>query len=175
MYDLKLSILTYIHNFGLYDYIAFVWLLVTFFVLLILAVIIIKKSTKLSMFLILLSIILLIVGPFSIKYYLGKTIRAVKINNIKFQKLNFSHTLIIDYSIKNESKKSFRLCETKTIIYQKSQSKIKLFLNQLKPIAFRTILIKEPIAPSASINKRLVLDDFTTNYDINVSIDAQCY
>ena len=175
MHDLKLSILTYIHNLGLYDYIAFTWLLITFFILLILAVIIIKKSTKLSMFLIIFSIIFLITGPFLIKYYLGKTIRTVKIDNIKFQKLNFSHTLIIDYSIKNKSKKPFKLCEIKTIIYKKSPSKIKLFLNQLKPIDFRTILVKEPIEPNNSINKRLVLDNFATSYDINISVDAQCY
>ncbi len=175
MHSLKLSILTYIHNLGLYDYMAFAWLLITFFVLLILAVIIIRKSTKLSMFLILFSMILLFTGPFLIKYYLGKTIRAVKVDNIKFQKLNFSNTLIIDYNIKNKSKKPFKLCETKTTIYKKSPSKIRLFLNQLKPIAFRTILVKEPIAPNASISKRLVLDNFTTKYDINISVEAQCY
>lgn len=175
MDELKLSILTYIHNLGLYDYIAFAWLLITFFVLLVLAIILIKKSTKLSMFFLLLSIVLLITGPFSIKYYLGKTIRTVKIENIKFQKLNFSNTLIIDYDIKNKSKKSFKLCEIKTIVYKKSPSKIRLFLNKLKPIALRTILLKEQILPSNPTKKRLVFDNFVYNQDVNVSIDAQCY
>jgi len=175
MYELKISILTYIHNLGLYDYIAFAWLLITFFVLLILAIITIKRFTKLSMFLLLLSMVLLIIGPFSIKYYLGKTIRTVSINSIKFQKLNFSNTLIVDYNVENRSKKTFKLCEIKTIVYKKSQSKIKLFLNQLKPIALRTILLKEKIAPGNFVSKRLVLNNFTTNQDINVSIEAQCY
>jgi hypothetical protein len=175
MYELKLSILTYVHNLGVYDYLAFAGLILIFFILMILAMMLMKKSIKFSMFLLLLSIILLISGPFSIKYYLGKTIRAVNVNNIKFQKLHFSNTLIIDYDIKNLSKKPFKLCEVKTIIYKKPTSKLKLFISKLKPIAVRTILLNKQIKVNQFISKREVFNSFAYDGDINVSIESQCY
>jgi len=175
MYDLKLSILTYLHNLGVYDYLAFAGLILIFLLLMILAIILMQKSIKFSIFLLLLSIILLIIGPFSIKYYLNKTIRTVKINNIKFQKLHFSNTLIIDYNIKNLSKKPFKLCEIKTIIYKKSTSELKIFINKLKPIDIRTILLHKQIKVNQSIGKREIFSNFSYNGAIFVSIEPQCY
>ncbi len=175
MTELKFSILEYIQNLGLYDYLAFAWLFLTFLILIILSIIIMKKAIKTSMFVLLLSLILLLIGPFFIKHYLNKTLRRVDTRSIQFQKLNFSNTLIVNYKIKNLSKKSFKECEIHITVYRPSASKLKLFLNKLKPIEQKTILIKEPINANDFADKRFVFDNFSYNRDINVSVEAQCY
>ncbi len=175
MIELKFSILNYIHNLSLYDYLAFVWLFLTFLVLVILAIIIMKKATKTSMFILLLSLFLLLIGPFIIKNYLNKTLRTVDTSDVKFQKLHFSNTLIVDYKIKDLSKQDFKECEVQIKVYKPSPSKIKLFVNRLKPIEQRTILLKEHIKAGDFIQKRSVFDNFVYNKDINVSVQAQCY
>jgi len=175
MNELKFSIFNYIKHFELYDYVAYIWLFLTFFILLILSLILIKKSTKISVILILFSFFLFFIGPPVLKYFLDTTIRPIKINKINFKKLNFSDTLIVDSKIKNISKKIYSECQIHAKIYKQGKTKIKIFINKLKPITHRTILSKAELKPGDSMDNRIIFYNFTYNHDINVSISAECY
>ncbi len=175
MNELKTALILYTHNFTFYDYIAYGWLFLTFLIFVIFSILISKKSSVLSFLSFLLSLILILAGPFILKYILDKNIRTVKIEHINIQKLHFSDTLIIDFTIKNNSKVNFKECFVKLKIYKPSKNKYKNLLNQLKPIKFKPILYNDTIKTDSSVEKRVVLDNFRYGKDINVSIDANCY
>ncbi|MDX1808458.1 MAG: DUF2393 family protein [Sulfurospirillaceae bacterium] len=175
MDDLKASISLYIKHFTSYDYIAYGWLLATFVLLLILSILFIKKSPKTSLFLILLAFVLFFICPMFVKNFLDKTIRPLEVKNISYKKLHFSDTLILNWSIQNLSKNPYQYCQTTAIIYEPSKSKIKSFLDKLNPILSRTILEEKTINPNEINNDQLVLNNFNTNRDINISVKAECY
>ncbi|NOX14935.1 MAG: DUF2393 domain-containing protein [Epsilonproteobacteria bacterium] len=175
MAELKFSTLEYIHNFALYDYLAFAWFFLTFLILIILSIVIMRRAVKTSMFLLLFSFLFLLVAPFFLRYYLNTTLRTVSVDNIKFQKLNFSNTLIVDYKINNLSKIDFKECEIHISVFKPSASKFKLFVNKLKPITQRTILLKKKISVNTSVEERSIFDNYTYSKDINISVATQCY
>jgi len=175
MNELKFSIFNYLNHFRLYDYVAYIWLFLTFFILLVLSLILIKKSTKISLILILFSLVLFFIGPPVLKYFLDTTIRPVKISKINFKKLNFSDTLIVDTIIKNISKNIYNECQINTKVYKRGKTKIKTFINKLKPITHRTIISKAILKPGESMDNRIIFYNFTYNHDINVSTSAECY
>ncbi|MFK5881629.1 MAG: DUF2393 family protein [Sulfurospirillum sp.] len=175
MNELKFSIFNYINHFGIYDYIAFIWLFLTFLILLFLSILFIKKSIKISLILILLSFVLLFVGPFALKYFLNKTIWPVLVSHIKYEKLHFSDTLIVDSDIKNISKKPYNFCQINTKIYRPSNSKFKNFINKLKPIEYRTILSKRELKAGETMQNRTIFYNFSYKGDVNISVDAECY
>ena len=175
MNELKFSIFNYLNHFGLYDYIAYIWLILTFFILLFLSLILIKKSIKISIMLMLFSFLLFFVGPPVLKYFLDITTRPVEIGKINFKKLHFSNTLIIDTKIKNISKKTYSECQINAKVYKQKKEKIKNFISKLKPITHRTILSKQELKSGESMNRRIIFCNFAYNNDINVSINAGCY
>jgi len=175
MAELKFSIFNYIAHFGIYDYIAYIWLILTFLILVFLSLLLAKKSTKMSVVMILFAFILLFVGPFVLKYFLDKTVRPVLVNHVVYKKLHFSNTLIVDYSLKNLSKKPYYFCQIDTKVYKPSKSKLRNFLNKLKPITYRTIINKKEIKAGESMQGRTLFYDFSYPKDINVSVEAKCY
>ncbi len=175
MSELKFSFFNYLNHLGLYDYIAFIWLIFIFLILLVLSVVIVKKSIIFSLLTILFSFILLFTGPFALKYFLNKTLRPVKIDNITSQKLHFSDTLIVDFVIENLSKKPYIECLITTKVYKPSKSKLKKFVNELKPIRYRTILDKRELKAGDKMKNRVIFYNFSYNKDINISASAECY
>ncbi len=175
MGELKLSIFNYINHFSVYDFMAYIWLLLIFFIILFMSLLLIKKSIKLSLVLMLFAFVLLFIAPFALKYFLDKTLRPVEISHISHQKLHFSNTLIVDCKIKNISKKPYTVCQINTKIYKTSNSKLKTFFNKLKPIANRTIIAKRELKVGATMDSRTTFYDFTYSGDINISINAKCY
>jgi hypothetical protein len=173
---LKLSLLTYVKHFGLYDYLAFGWLLFTFLALIILASLIAKKSSVASLFVIIIALMLLIVSPFFIKIKLGKTLRNTTTEISMVKKLTFSDSLIVEGSIYNHSNKDFSLCLVQTSIVKQSDTQgLKAFINTLKPIAIQSILVKQDLLKEGVMEFQSVFDDFVYSGDVNASLKAECY
>ena len=173
---LKLSLLTYVKHFGLYDYLSFGWLLFTFLALIILASLIAKKSSVASLLMIILALITLLVSPFFIKIKLGETLRNVSTEITMVKKLTFSDSLIVEGMIYNHANKDFSLCVVHTIIYKQSDATgIKAFINTLKPIANQSILVKQDLPKEGVMEFQSVFDDFIYSGDVNASLKAECY
>ncbi|WP_067173108.1 DUF2393 family protein [Sulfurospirillum sp. UCH001] len=173
---IKLSLLTYIKHFGLYDYLAFGWLIFTFLVLIILASLIAKRSAVASLLLIIFALILLVVSPFFIKIKLGETIRptTTEVNMVK--KLTFSDSLIVEGTIYNASQKDFTICLVQTFVYKQVATQgLKAFINKLKPIANQSIFVKENLPKEGSLDFQSVFEDFRYNGDVNATLKAECY
>ncbi len=172
---LKAYILNYLHHFSTYDYIAYAWLILLFFVAVLLSIVVAKRSPIFSLLIVILSLLLLFVGPFVLKHYLDQYLRASSTQTILVKKLNFSNTLIVTGSITNLSKKSFSTCKIDVDVLKSSTSSIKNFVNRLKPLLKKSISIDEPMKRDATKEFRVVFDNFTYSKDINISIKSECY
>lgn len=173
---LKLSLLTYVKHFGLYDYLAFGWLLFTFLALIILASLIAKKSSVASLVMIIIALILLVVSPFFIKLKLSEITRATTTEISLVKKLTFSDSLIVEGSITNHSAKDFSLCLVHTTVFKQTDEQgIKAFINRLKPIANQSILVKRTLLKEGVMEFQSVFDDFVYSGDVNASLSAECY
>jgi len=173
---LKISLLTYFRNLGLYDYLAFAWLIVTFLMLIAFAILIAKRSSALSVLIIILSLIFFAASPFLIHYKLNTLLRQNVTEITTVKKLVFSDTLIVEATLQNLSKKPFKRCLIQTsAIKQTSEGGIKAWMTRLKPIANQSILVQESLSPNELTNIRILFDDFTYQGDVNATLKAECY
>ena len=171
----KTSILNYVHHFSMYDYAAYAWLILIFFVTILLSILVAKKSPIFSILILILSLGLLFAGPFVLKHYLDKYLRPSLSQPILIKKLSFSDTLIVTGLVTNQSKKTFSTCTVDVSVLKSSKSDIQNFINQLKPLSKQSISINKPIEVNASEEFRVVFDRYTYSKDINISIKSECY
>ena len=171
----KASILNYLHHFSMYDYAAYAWLILIFFVTILLSILVAKKSPILSVLILMLSLGVLFAGPLVLKHYLNKYLRPSLSQPILVKKLSFSDTLIVTGALTNQSKKSFSTCKVNISVLKSSESKIQNFINQLKPLLNQSISIDKPIEVNATKEFRVVFDRYTYPDDINISIKSECY
>lgn len=171
----KSDISTYINHFLIYDYVAYAWLILLFFIAILLAIYIAKKSPLFSVFILTLSLILLFIGPVVIKNYLDQYLRPTQNKVLLVNKLTFSNALVVNGEVKNTSKINYSICNTEITVFKSSDSSIKIFINKLKPLRKQTIFINEPLEVNATKDLRIVFDNYTYTEDVNVSIDSKCY
>lgn len=165
----------YIAHFTIYDYVAYAWLVLLFFITILLSIFTAKKSALLSILIFFFSLIILFVGPFILKHYLDNYLRPVQNKVILIKKLNFSDALVVTAEITNTSKNSYSICNSELNIFKKDDSTIKNFIYQLKPLRKKTISLDEALDVNATKEIRVVFDNYTYNKDINVSINSECY
>ena len=172
---IKTYILNYLHHFSMYDYAAYAWLILIFFVTILLSILVAKKSPIFSILILMLSLGLLFAGPFILKHYLDKYLRASSAQATHIKKLNFSNTLIVNGIVINLSKKNFSTCSVDVLVVKNSKSDIQKFINQLKPLQKQSIFINNPIEVNATKEFRVVFDNYQYSHDINISIKSECY
>lgn len=173
---IKISFLIYLKNLGLYDYLAFGWFLITFFILVFLAILIARKSSILALLLIIIALSLFVIAPFLIKTKLNDYLRLTQTEVTIAKKLTFSSSLIIEGTIYNKSSKDFSKCLVQTsVIKNLNASTLKSYINQLKPIVNKSIVVEQSLLKNDSMDYKIIFDDFEYSGDINATIKAECY
>lgn len=172
---LKVSIMNYITHFSMYDYVAYAWLILLFFITILLATVLSKKVPILSLLLLIISLSLLFIGPFVLKHYLDKTLRPVQLQTTQIQKLNFSDTLIVAGDITNLSKRKLSICTIHVEVVKKGKNSLQNFLNKLKPIRKKSILLKDSLDTNSTQDFKVVFDNFRYQKKFDVSIGSSCY
>ncbi len=119
---LKTEVLTYINHFGIYDYAAYIWLILLFFFTVLLSIVLARRAPVISLLLVVISLLLLFIAPFTLKHYLVKYIRVSSTQTLLIKKLNFSDTLIVTGSLTNLSKNSFSTCSVSIGVIKSSKS-----------------------------------------------------
>ena len=173
---LKISFLVYLKNLGLYDYLALGWVVITFFVLIFLSVLIARKSAALALLLIVISLIIFLVAPFLVKQKINALVRPISTEITNVKKLTFSPSLIVEGNINNLSHKDFKKCLVQTsVIKNIDTNALKRYINQLKPIVNRSIIVEQSLSQNDFIEYRVVFDDFEYEGNVTASIKAECY
>jgi len=152
---LKVSIMNYITHFSMYDYVAYAWLILLFFITILLATVLSKKVPILSLLLLIISLSLLFIGPFVLKHYLDKTLRPVQLQTTQIQKLHF-------FTVHVE-------------VVKKGKNPLQNFVNKLKPIRKKSILLKDGLDINSTQDFKVVFDNFRYQKKFDVSIGSSCY
>ena len=173
---LKLSFLTYLKNLGLYDYLAFGWLVLLFLLMIVLAIVIAKRSSALSLLMIVIALFGFVLMPFVIQTKLNQTQRTTETHITLVKKLMFSESLIVEGDVTNLSQKTFQKCLIQTtIIPQTELEGFRAWLLTLKPITNQSIMVYETLAPNDSKHVQVVFEDFRYSKDVNATLKAECY
>lgn len=165
----------YITHLSGVDFLSFGWLLVFFLFLLFLGIFVAKKRPLFAVLLIFADIGLLIWGGFYIKNFLDKKIRTNEVSLTKIQNLNFTDALILEGHLKNTSNKDFSICKIEINVIKTSDNSLDKIKNSFKPLAKRTIILKELIKVNEQIKFNTTFDGFKFKGDFNITSDGDCY
>lgn len=169
------SLIFYINHFELADYIAFVWLIILLFLFLLLGVLLLRRHIILGIFVIFIVMVVAIVGPFVMKYYLNNSLRSTALTISNAKQLIFSDTYIIEGNITNLSKKDFSVCKVYIGFYKISKNKFAKYFDYIKPLKIYIHKLKQPLNKLQSSNFRIVLNEYKIPKDINISAVSECY
>ena len=168
--------MTYFRHLELYDYVAVIWFILTFFLLFLVSILLIRRSLIGSFFIFLLSLAFLVTIPFVIKSKLNAFLRPIDTRIVSMQKLIYSPTLIIQTTIANTSQRQFQTCLIQADVHPKNTSESLLsFFYSLKPISNQSILVQKPLDKGKTLEYEIVFDHFTYQGDVVVYVTTECY
>ncbi len=173
--EIRLKLFTYLHSLTIYDYVAFGWLLFLITIILVLIVLLARKKPKLAIWMTLLTLILIIAGPFGIKYFLDKSVRKVELLDTNITKLHYAQSLIITGKLKNSGKVKLQRCFISATVFQTFRNKYKNMLFRLKPLRKKTIFLEENLSKGDKKGFKIVIDHFNYSRDFNTTLHAECY
>ncbi len=172
--DLKYAIIDYAHHLSIYDYFAYSWVAILFLFLIILSFIFISKRTNFAILLFFTATLILILSPIVIKLYLNQTIKRVELIDKDIKHLQFAKMLVITGKIKSDSKVEFQKCRIFAFITKKSSNKYKKILYKLKPLRYKSIVIKQQLKKGQSLRFKISFKNFNKkDYETNLYIE--CY
>ncbi len=171
MYSLKL----YLHSLTLYDYIGIGWLVLLTILFISIGFYFINKRVLLSISLLIFSFLFLIFGFFGLKYFLSLTVRKSVLKIEKIKPLHYTKSVIIKGEIQNRGKIDFKECILDIKIIKISKNRIKNIINDIKPIAKRSILIEREIKKDQDYKFTEFLNGVSFKKDYNISAKAECY
>ena len=175
MDSMQKYLIEYIGSFTFYDYLAYLWLIVLFFILIALSLLMIKRNVFITLFLVFFSFLILFFSPFGIKHILDSYVRKTSIELEKPRYLHFSKSLIISGKLTNDSKIDYNKCIIYIDILENSSNKYLNYVNRLKPLREKSIVINKKIEQGGDYSFRIVIDNFNLKDDYNISAKADCY
>ena len=169
---MKEKLLSFLHTLTPYDYMFYGGVFLLFFLLIILTLFL-RKRIILALLLLLLAIIDILVGPtIGVKLfhnYLYKN--SVTLQKVK--RLQFVDAVVIEGTLKNDSRFDFKECKLEATIYKDTHNKYKNIILRLKPIKKASKIIKD-IPKNADVPFRFLVEPFKYKKDFNVSIEGMC-
>lgn len=166
-----------IDNLTIYDQLAFGALGLTFILFLILMVVF--KNTLLRIFMALLTVMVLIVGPFGVKFALDSIIRKVEVKVSETKRLTFANTLVISGTLKNSGKIDYTKCKISANVINKIDNVylkyITLYLTP-KYKAYESVDLKGlPLKVGEDMVFRVTIENFLPTEDFEVDVRGVCY
>ena len=165
----------YFKHLGPYDYMGLGVVGIVFLLLFILSFILLFKKPFLGFVFFILSLMILPFGIYGVYTLSNKTIRKSEFQIKKIKPLHFSKSLLIEARIKNLSKSDFQMCLVRLKIVKKSNSKLKKFLYELKPLTIKTIYIYESIKKGSSYTLKKILDNVIYSNSDEITAKMDCY
>ena len=173
---LKERILDYLHHLTPYNYIAYGWLLAVLVRFLLLAIALSFKRPKSALFMILIVLLLMLPGPFLMKYALDQTVRKVTLTDTNVTQLKFAKDLIVTGFIENDGKIALKGCRLFVKVVKNDENRYKEMLYALKPLRKASLHLKQDLKEGEKLPYRLVLERFALKEgSYNVKQSVECY
>ncbi len=171
---LKHHLHDFLQTLSIYDYIAYGWLFAVLFFLLLIALMSARSRPRRAILLILTTMILMIIGPIGVTYFLNKTVRQTLVVDQNSTRLHFVPDLIVTGSVWNVGYVDDRRCLVTAKIFKAYHHPIKDMINELKPLRTQTIHVEGPLLQGAKKEFRMVFKKFDYPGDYRVRISAEC-
>ncbi len=173
---LKERILDYLHHLSVYDYIAYGWLLAVLVGSLLFAIALAGKKSKTALYMILIVLILMVTGPFGMKYGLDQTIRKVVLQDTNSTQLHFAKDLIVTGVIKNEGRIDLAGCRVFVKIVKKDSNRYKELLYALKPLRKKSVHLEKKLVKGDDLPYKIVFNHFAYKENLyRVDQSVECY
>lgn len=171
------KIINYFNNFAqsltMYDYLGFAILLLVFILFIVLAILA-RNRIGTALFFSLFAFMLLIAGPFGVKFGFDQLIRKNSVGVEDYKKLVYSDSVTVDLNITNKGKIDFSKCEVKVFAVKDVKNSYLQHLYNLKPLARSTKVI-EDIQIGQTKEFKSVIDNFTKQDGFNIRAKGECY
>ena len=169
---MKEKLLALLHALSTYDLIYF-GAVFLFFIFLIILTLILRKKHTLALFILLIAILEVALGPTVGFDYFHNWLFKNSVNVTKAKKLHFVEAVVIEGTIKNESRFDFKTCKLTATIYKDTHNKYKNLILRLKPIKTATLTLKD-IPKGADATFKFLIEPFRYRKDFNVSVKGIC-
>ena len=169
MNDFKSYLINYLHNFTIYDYFGYIFVLVIFGAIIVFAILISRRNILLFSAIVLFDILLLFLMFVGVKVGLDRLIREVKVVEVKSTYLPFSKNLVVVGKVVNKAKVKLNRCRFYLLVFKKGKDKKEEIFNKIHPYA----LVYKDLAPNITKIK-FVIPNFSYK-DYKVEIKANCY
>ena len=173
--QIKARIADYLHHLTNYDYIAYGWLLGVLVGFLLLAIALAGKSPKTALFMILLVLLLMVPGPFLMKYALDQTVRKTELTDLNTTQLSYAKNLIVLGKIKNRGRIDMEGCRVFADVVKLDSNRYKQFLYKLKPLRKQMLKIEKKLPKGEEMPYRIVFDNFDLKKKYNVIQSVECF
>lgn len=169
---MKEKLLAFLHTLTPYDFLYFgaVFLL---FILLILLTLLLRRKLTLALLILLFAILDISLGPTLGYSYFHSYLYKNNITVTKAKKLHFIEAVVVEGTLKNNSKFNFKSCRLTATIYKETNNKYKNLLFRLKPLKSKTITV-ENIPQGGEKQFKFLIEPFRYKKDINVSVKGVC-
>ena len=170
------SLSIYLRNMQLFDYVAYMWLVLIFLIFILLCAALARKNPISAIFVVFFAFSSLVISPYFIKQFLDEKLRKTGVELISAKQLNFTNAIIIELNLTNESKKDFSWCQIRYNFFKKEPQTIKEKIRSIKPLYKLTKNVDIP--PKSG--ETLYLEEFFENisYDSEnelLKISTECY
>ncbi len=168
----------FIDNLTIYDKLTLGALALSFILFFILTIVL--KNRFIKTFMLLLTVLVLIVGPFLVKFLLDTTIRKTEIQETDIKRLNFTNTLVISGVLKNSGKIEYAKCKINASVINKSLDNkyldyLLLFFKPNYKIYEPIDLKGLPLKIGESMEFRVSIENFLPTENFKVDVRGVCY
>ncbi len=170
---MKATIIDFIHNLLIYDYLLFGGIFILFILLLTLAIVL-RDRLGWAIFLVLVAFGVLTAGPVGGYIALHNYLFKNKIILHEVKALEFTEALLIKGDINNTSKRPFKECTINVGVHKVTHNQ---YIDRLYPyIPFKrsSMILKESIPSGESESFKFLVEPFHYNKDFNITIKANC-
>ncbi|MGM0622428.1 MAG: DUF2393 family protein [Campylobacterota bacterium] len=158
----------------IYDYLGFA-ILGLLFILCVILALLLRAKAGFALFFATVAFILLVAGPFGVKYLFDKIARAHEIEITKSQKLVYSNSLVIDASLTNKAKIDFSHCKVTFKVYVPHENRFLDFIQSLQPIAVSSHTIDKKIQIAQNVTFNHIIDEFEYEDPFSIQTKGACY
>ncbi len=173
--QIKARIADYLHHLTNYDYIAYGWLLGVLVGFLLLAIALAGRSPKTALFMIFLVLLLMVPGPFLMKYALDQTVRKTALTDLNTTQLSYAKNLIVLGKIENRGRIDMQGCRVFVDVVKQDPNKYKQFLYRLKPLRKQMLKIEKKLPKGGAMPYKIVFDNFDLKKKYNVIQSVECF
>ena len=173
--QIKARIADYLHHLTNYDYIAYGWLFGVLIGFLLLAIALVGRSPKIALLMILLVLLLMVPGPFLMKFGLDKTVRKIELTDLNTTYLSYAKNLIVLGTIQNRGRVNMEGCRVFVDVVRQDSNRYKQFLYRFKPLRKEILKIEKKLPKGGKMPYKIVFDNFHLKKKYKIIQSVECF